>query len=191
VANNGIGLRVHWGLGVGSTTSGPAGAWSTSEFNSSTGATSVVGTSGATFYITGVQLEAGTVAEPFERRDYGRELIMCLRYYWKLSSAGSTAPISSGNAETTTRGFINLTLPQPMRTAPTCDISSLTHLALRGGGSNIPCTAGSFAPSVSSAMATIIGGEFDTASATGASTGGCVKMLFNNASGWIAASAEL
>jgi hypothetical protein len=188
---NSVAFEVWWSLGAGSGLSGTAGSWSTTNQTQPTGSTSVVGTNGATWYITGVQLEAGTVASPFERRDYGRELMLCLRYYWKLYTAGGTAPIASGNAETTTRGFINLTLPQPMRTAPTCDISSLTHLALRGGGSNIQCTAGSFAPSVSSAMATIIGGEFDTASATGASTGGCVKMLFNNAAGWIAASAEL
>jgi hypothetical protein len=55
----------------------------------STGSVSVVGTSGATFYITGVQLEAGTVATPFERRDYGRELMMCQRYYQRSDSTGT------------------------------------------------------------------------------------------------------
>jgi hypothetical protein len=48
---------------------------------STTGATSLIGTSGATFHITGVQLEAGFVATPFERRDYGTELARCERYY--------------------------------------------------------------------------------------------------------------
>jgi hypothetical protein len=97
VTNNGIGLRIHWGLGVGSTTSGTAGAWSASEFNSATGATSVVGTSGATFYITGVQLEAGSVATPFERRDYGRELIMCQRYC-QIVAAGTFGTRQSNDA---------------------------------------------------------------------------------------------
>jgi hypothetical protein len=49
---------------------------------SATGATSVVGTNGATFYITGVQLEIGTTATPFERRLYGQELANCQRYYF-------------------------------------------------------------------------------------------------------------
>ena len=78
---NGVGVVVCFGLGAGSVYSGTAGSWNTGRFLSATGATSVVGTSGATFYITGVQLEAGTVATPFERRDYGRELMMCQRYF--------------------------------------------------------------------------------------------------------------
>ena len=84
-ATNGIGLRVHFGLGVGSTTSGTAGSWSANEFNSATGATSVVGTNGATFYITGVQLERGTQATSFEYRQYGTELALCERYYQTIS----------------------------------------------------------------------------------------------------------
>jgi hypothetical protein len=48
---------------------------------SATGATSVVGTIGATFYITGVQLEAGSSATEFEHRQYGTELSLCQRYY--------------------------------------------------------------------------------------------------------------
>lgn len=82
LTDNGAGIRVWFTLGAGSTYSGTAGAWAAGNFVSATGATSVVGTSGATFYITGVQLEAGTVATPFERRDYGRELIMCQRYFY-------------------------------------------------------------------------------------------------------------
>jgi hypothetical protein len=69
------------GLGVGSTLSGTAGSWSGSDFRSVTGATSVVGTSAATFYITGVQLEVGEKATSFEHRSYGDELAMCQRYF--------------------------------------------------------------------------------------------------------------
>jgi hypothetical protein len=74
-------MNVFFGLGVGTDNSGTAGAWAGSQKLSATGATSVVGTSGATFYITGVQLEAGSVASPFQRIDYGRQLIQCQRYY--------------------------------------------------------------------------------------------------------------
>jgi hypothetical protein len=80
-ATNGIGMRVYFGLGVGSTYSGTAGAWTGSGLFSATGATSVVGTSGATFYITGVQLEKGSTATSFDYRPYGTELALCQRYY--------------------------------------------------------------------------------------------------------------
>ena len=190
-SNNTAGMILNFGLGVGSTFSGTASAWAGSNFLSATGATSVVGTNGATFYITGVQLEVGSTATSFDYRPYGTELALCLRYYWRVLSTGGNAPIASGNAENTTRGYINLTLPQPMRTQATCSISNISHLALRGGGTDVTCTSGNFSASTSSAMATIIGGEFNTGSSTGASSGGCVKMVWNNASGWIDASAEL
>jgi hypothetical protein len=79
--NNGVGIRIRFSLGMGSSFLGTAGAWAAGFVGAPTGSTNVVSTNGATFYITGVQLEAGSVATPFERRDYGRELAMCQRYY--------------------------------------------------------------------------------------------------------------
>jgi hypothetical protein len=90
-ATNGIGARLWISLGTGSTFTTTAGAWATGNYIAPTGATSVVGTNGATFYITGVQLEAGTTASPFEYRQYGTELALCQRYFEK-SFAQGTAP---------------------------------------------------------------------------------------------------
>jgi hypothetical protein len=87
LTTNGIGVQINFSLGTGSTFSGTAGAWSGSTLFSATAATSVVGTSGATFYITGVQLEKGTVATPFERRPFGTELALCQRYYEVMYSS--------------------------------------------------------------------------------------------------------
>jgi len=89
LTDNSIGLWLMLGIGMGSTYSGTAGAWAAADYRSATGATSVVGTSGATFYITGVQLEAGSVATPFEHRQYGQELALCQRYYEFSTNAGS------------------------------------------------------------------------------------------------------
>ena len=88
------GIKVYFGLGVGSTYSGTASAWAASEFYSTTGAVSVIGTLNATWQITGVQLEAGSVATPFEHRSYGDELARCQRYYETCYQQG-LAPGSS------------------------------------------------------------------------------------------------
>ena len=93
VTTNGNGIYVGFGLGVGSTYSGTAGAWAGSTYASATGATSIVSTNGATFYITGVQLEVGSSATGFEYRQYTTELALCQRYYEKSFDIG-TAPVA-------------------------------------------------------------------------------------------------
>jgi hypothetical protein len=81
LTNNGVGLRLGFSLGVGATYTGTGGAWASSQILAPTGSTSVVGTNGATLYITGVQLEVGTQATSFEYRQYQQELALCQRYY--------------------------------------------------------------------------------------------------------------
>jgi len=81
LTTNGIGMYISIGLGVGATNSGTAGAWAGTTYYSATGATSVVGTNGATLYFTGVQLEVGSTATSFDYRPYGTELALCQRYY--------------------------------------------------------------------------------------------------------------
>ncbi len=80
-STNGIGISVIFGLGVGSTYTGTANAWQGAQDFAPTGATSIVGTNGATWYITGVQLEKGSTATSFDYRPYGTELALCQRYY--------------------------------------------------------------------------------------------------------------
>ena len=79
--DNTTGFQLRIGLGAGATYQGTAGAWGTANVVTTTGSVSVVGTSGATFYITGVQLEKGSVATSFDYRPYGTELSLCQRYY--------------------------------------------------------------------------------------------------------------
>ena len=119
VTDNGIGLGVYFGLGGGATYSGTAGAWTgTGTPYTATGAVSVVGTSGATFYITGVQLERGTTASSFDFRSYGDELMLCQRYYY--TNVGSTA-IMSGLPASGTDTYRQAApfFPVPMRASPT------------------------------------------------------------------------
>ena len=114
-ATNGKGMGIFFGLGVGSTYSGTAGAWAGSQLFSVTGATSVVGTNGATFYITGVQLEKGSTATSFDYRDYGRELIMCQRYYYAAASGYVNYPAFHYS----TSAYTFVPFPVLMRTDPT------------------------------------------------------------------------
>jgi len=108
-ATNGTGLRLGFGLGIGSTYSTTAGSWQSGNLFGLTGATSVVGTNGATFYITGVQLEVGSIATGFEYRQYTQDLALCQRYFLSASMA-----VGQGGVYLT-----SYTFPSTMRTTPT------------------------------------------------------------------------
>ena len=137
-AANGKALTVNFGLGVGSTYSGTPGAWAAGNLLSATGATSVVGTSGATFYITGVQLEAGTVASPFERRDYGRELQMCQRYCMVYSTAVDGFVRAFGFSLSSTSGVAQFYFPVTTRVPPSgATVSAASTFTLYTGASGI------------------------------------------------------
>jgi len=119
-STNGIGLWVSFGLGVGSTRSATAGAWGSGDIFSSTGATSVVGTSGATWYITGVQLEVGSQATPFQHVRISEQLQECQRYFQKISSIDAVSQYTVGQSAPT----FNFAYPTPMRAAPTITLTS-------------------------------------------------------------------
>lgn len=110
LTTNGIGILVGFSLGAGTTASNTAGAWATGNFLSATGATSVVGTAGATFYITGVQLEKGSTATSFDYRPYGTELALCQRYYETVGIDGTGSLILPGGCATAAGQQINSTL---------------------------------------------------------------------------------
>ena len=107
-ATNGIGIYASFSLGAGSTFNSPANAWAGGFYTQPSGSTSVVGTSGATFYITGVQLEKGSTATSFDYRPYGTELVLCQRYFEIIGSTANSvlfqtyaAASSSGNQRST------------------------------------------------------------------------------------------
>ena len=125
-ATNGVGVRVCFDLGTGSTYAGTAGAWTASGKYAATGSVSVVGTNGATFYITGVQLEVGSTATSFDYRNYGTELALCQRYfqvYGNSSAEGVAIPTQSTASAGEWDGY--MTLPTVMRSTPTATISNL------------------------------------------------------------------
>jgi hypothetical protein len=127
LTTNGIGLAVIFGLGAGSTFSGTAGAWAGANYNSATGATSVVGTNGATFYITGVQLERNTTATPFEYIPYGTELALCQRYFVGIKNDGVNNLLVAPTGVATSTADVGCMLPLlvEMRAQPSISGTSL------------------------------------------------------------------
>ena len=128
LTTNGIGIRVSFGLGVGPDRSGTAGAWAASNFDSVTGATSVIGTLNATFFLTGVQLEVGSVASEFERRPYGTELALCQRYY-ELTGFGAVAI-----ANTSTQFMSIFQYKVSKRATPTASLTVTSNIRYRQYG---------------------------------------------------------
>jgi hypothetical protein len=140
--NNGISLA--FGLGVGPDRSGTAGAWTAAgDFITTTGAVSVIGTLNATWYVTGVQFETGSVATPFERRPYGTELMLCQRYYYRMKATGVNAFFGTGLVDTTTNALFITTFPVSMRTAPSAldQTGTATDYRVSTGGANVVCSS--------------------------------------------------
>jgi hypothetical protein len=136
-ATNGVGLRLSFALAAGSARISTAGAWASYTGIGATGGTNLMATNGATWQITGVQLEVGSTSTPFERRPYGTELLLCQRYYQTWTVGGGIHYWGG-----TGRLFFNF--PVQMRAAPTLtltgtgDAAGLTTLS---GGSFLNVTA--------------------------------------------------
>ena len=138
LTTNGTGIALFFSLGSGSTFSGTAGAWAAADYRSATGAVSVVGTNGATFYITGVQLEAGTTASPFEYRQYGTELALCQRYYELITdSVAQNAIFFDAYTNGANLPVLTLTYKVTKRAAPTAAVIGSFSTSNTSGSINL------------------------------------------------------
>jgi hypothetical protein len=103
--DNNLGLGIRFTLGVGSSQTSAPSNWATSGVAlGASGQVNVLGTNGATWYITGVQLEKGSVATPFDFRLYGKELLMCQRYFEK-TYAQTEAVAQAGTVNSAIRNY--------------------------------------------------------------------------------------
>jgi len=144
--NNSVGLYVRWNMGSASASRLiSAGSWQVANADGATGSTGAntwVNTLGATFYITGVQLEKGSAASPFEHRQYGQELALCQRYYYRLVyGVAGGEPICTCAAYNSTLCFGVVQFPVSMRSAPDIDqIVSTGHYFNTGIGASYSFT---------------------------------------------------
>jgi len=109
---------------LGSSGGGTANTWVSGSHNGATTAVDWANNAGATFYITGVQLEVGEQATPFEHRSFGDELRRCQRYYQTSSETTGNLLFFSGHVDSGATYFAKEKLTVPMRAAPTVTVGS-------------------------------------------------------------------
>ena len=182
-STNGTGIYVNFDLGSGTTFKGTAGAWATGTFIGVTGATNLCATTGATFYITGVQLEKGSTATSFDYRPYGTELQLAQRYYFKV--VGSTFPnasFGSGKFTSATAVSIYAAHPVAMRDLPTWSYGG-TVVAEGTSGFAISAIAAQYPSYYATRLALTV---------SGATAGqGAIAQISTTSSDFVQASAEL
>jgi hypothetical protein len=138
---NGRGMAVGWSLAAGSNLVATAGSWAAVGYLGATGQTQLQETLNATWQITGVQLEVGSVATPFERRPYGTELALCQRYFYNwISSFGQTYSNLAHNIFNN-QSYGCFVLPVLMRANPTLTTSgTASHYGSWQGGTQLTCS---------------------------------------------------
>lgn len=186
LTTNGTGIELGFQIGVGSTYLGTAGAWAGANYYGATGGTNLVATNGATFYITGVQLEKGSTATSFDYRPYGTELALCQRYYYRLY--GPNNYVGNGFSYATTSSYARVQFPVTMRAAPSAleQSGTASHYVVLYNATQITCTS---VPSFENATVNAAMSTF-TASG-GPATGTSTLPQINSASGYLGWSAEL
>jgi hypothetical protein len=181
LTTNGIGLQVRFGLGSGSTYTGTANTWQAGNLVQPTGSVSVAGTNGATFYITGVQLEKGSTATSFDYRPYTTELQLCQRYLPYFGGIiGQNQSFGQCYSNTTTDLRCVISFPVPARATPTGLVASTASgfIGQMINSSNLTASAVNWA-SIASTTSQLI--SFTVSGATANQSG----AIYNASAGYI------
>jgi hypothetical protein len=172
---NALGLSVVWAWGCGSTyLTSTLNTWQSGTFLAPTGQTNVVGTNGATFYITGLQLEVGSQATSFDFRSIGQELALCQRYFVSFGGETVYQRFGIGINQSGTNGYPIVNLPVVMRTLPTLTFSLAADFSLWNGNTLIP------AANLAVDQATTTNVSLNVAVASGLTAGDAIGLLSSN-----------
>jgi len=192
---NGIGINFEFDLGSGTDRNGTPNQWITdNNFKTRTvNQTEWIRTTGATFNITGVQLEKGTVATPFERRPFGMELALCQRYYWKITPPSNNGYFGIGQVTSSTVVVSGIPFPVTMRVAPSALEQTGTasdYRVAEAGSAQVNCTSVPFL--VGGTTTTQLGGvAFTSTSLSGTAGQSSQPASTTGGVGFLAWSAEL
>jgi hypothetical protein len=128
-STNAQGIYLFMDFGTGSTYTAPAGTWINKNTVGADGTTKLVTTNGATWYMTGVQLEKGSAASAFEQLQYGHILALCQRYFQKGARGTQGSCYSSDSA------LMGFYFPVQMRTNPSAGLltGSTASIDIIGG----------------------------------------------------------
>jgi hypothetical protein len=184
-----LSLQISWWLMAGSSyTSGTLStSWSSQNANDrAVGQVNVMDSTSNNFYLTGIQLEVGDTATPFENRSYAEEIALCQRYFRKLVDGADTATFMNFHAWSANECIGALNLGGPMRATPTMSVSSAGHFVMRSGGIDRTATTFHFAQASKSGFVRV-----ETGSGGGLTTGRGAWLKADNASAYLYADAEL
>jgi len=127
LTTNGIGVQVTFALMAGTVFTKTAGSWGAGNNYGSDNQVNVMDSASNEWYITGVQLEVGEVATPFEHRSFGEELRLAQRYHYRINGkASGNTTIGMGFSNVATQSYSHIALPVNMRTSPSVTGSGFT-----------------------------------------------------------------
>jgi hypothetical protein len=183
LTTNGIGIRITWSIADGSTRVGTAGTWAAANYSGATGQTQIISTAGATFYITGVQLEKGSTATSFDYRPYGTELALCQRYLPAYRATGSgNQDVGNGLCISTTAAYFGFDFVVQPRVEPTgVTISSASHFGAVNSAFSATNLFSGLTFSVASTKRALLGGT----GSSGLAQGDATMVRSQNASAYI------